>query len=97
MLPLDHSGGQLAFKESGGSLRSLDKPDICPHLEQGSSSPQVSQPTCIKFILILSSHLYLSLPKGFFPSSLPIKTVAYAFPRGPSSIPGYTLEIFLEV
>ena len=37
-----------------------------------------SHPTCLKSILILSSHLGLGIPKGLFPSVLPTK-ILYAF------------------
>jgi hypothetical protein len=33
-----------------------------------------------KYAIILSSHIYLGLPSGFFPSGFPIKTLYAFFP-----------------
>ena len=46
----------------------------CSNSEPDQSSP-FPHPTFWRFILILSSHLYLGLPSVLFPSSLPTKTL----------------------
>ena len=68
----------LLTKALGGSLTFLHKPAIGPDLEQDLTSLQHDKPTSLKFILILSSHLRLGLPKSLFPSGFPNKTL-YAF------------------
>ena len=63
----------LAFKEPRGSLPLLHKSSFGPCLEQGPFL--TSQPTSFKSIWILSFYLCLGLPKGFFPSGFPTKTL----------------------
>ena len=65
----------MPFKEPGGSLPPLHKLAIDLNLQQDIHSPG-SQPTSLKSILILSSHLRLGLPKGLFPSGFPTKTLS---------------------
>ena len=57
------------------------RPCVSPHWSRSTARAIQflgSQPTSLKFILILSSHLCLGLSKGFFLSGFPTKTL-YAF------------------
>ena len=58
-----------------GSLLHLQVPTTCPYSEPEQSSPCPSQPTSWRSILILSSHLWMSLPSDLFPSCLPTKSL----------------------
>ena len=57
------------------SLPHSHVPATCPYPEQHQSSPHSPHPTSWRSVLILSSHLCLGLPSGFFPSCVPAKTL----------------------
>ena len=61
-----------------GSLPNSQQPVTCPCPESDQFSPY-HQPTSVRSILILSSHLLLGLPSGLHPSDFPTKTL-YAPP-----------------
>jgi hypothetical protein len=64
------------FMEPGGSLPCSQEPAPGPYREPDKSNSY--HPISLRFILILSSHLYLGLPCGLFPSCFPTK-ILYAF------------------
>ena len=57
-----------------GPLPRLQVPTTCPSPDPDQSSPYPHPNSC-RSILILSSHLYLGLPSGLFPSSFLTKTL----------------------
>jgi len=61
--------------EPEGSLPRSKQPATCPCPEPHHSSPSPPHPTSCKSILILSSHLLVGIPSGFFPSGFPTKTL----------------------
>jgi len=61
--------------EPDGSLPHSQVPATCPYPEGDQSCPYPHIPTSSRSILILSSHLCLVLPNGFFPSDFPTKTL----------------------
>ena len=63
-----------AFYGTHRFITSLQEPATCPYLEPDQSSP-CPHPTYWRSFLILSSHLGLGLPSGFFPSGFPTKTL----------------------
>jgi hypothetical protein len=70
--------------EPEGSLPHSQQPATCPYLTSDQSSP-CPHPTPWRSISILSSHLCIGLSSGFFPSSLPTKTLScsvYIVPNG---------------
>ena len=60
--------------EHEDSLPHSQVPSTCPYPEPDQSSP-CPQPTSRRPILILSFHLLLVLPSGFFHSGFPTKTL----------------------
>jgi len=62
--------------ELGGSLQHSQEPTICPYPESDQEIPR-PRFTCLKAILILSSHLCLGLMSGLLPLGLPTK-ILYA-------------------
>jgi hypothetical protein len=64
--------------EPEGLLSHLQDPATCPYPEPDRSS-LCPHPTSLISILMLSFHLRLGLPSGFFPSGFPTKTL-YAPP-----------------
>ena len=57
----------MDVKKPGGSLPPLHKSAIGPYVVQDLFSLQHPQPTFLKSILILSSHLRFDIPKGLYP------------------------------
>jgi len=57
------------------SLPRSQAPANCPYSEPDQSSPCHPNSTTVRSILILSCHLSLGLPRGFFPSGLLPKTL----------------------
>ena len=51
-----------------------------PHCGAESTLFLVLKPISLKFILILSSHLRLGLPKGLFPAGVPVKILKALLP-----------------
>jgi hypothetical protein len=64
--------------EPESSLPHSQAPATCPYPEPTPSSPP---PTSWRSILILSSHLSLSLPNGLFPSGFPTRTLCTPLPN----------------
>ena len=68
-----------ATPEKFPALMHSQESAICPHFQQDRSSPC---PTSLRSILMLSSHLCLSLPRGLllsgFPTKIPVCTFALA-------------------
>ena len=61
--------------EPEGSLSHLKESTTCRYPKPDQSSPCTPHHTSRKSILILSSHLWLGLPSGLFPSGFPTKTL----------------------
>jgi len=55
--------------EPDGSLLHSQEPTTSPYPEPDESSPRPHPISC-RSVLILSSHLYLGLPSGLFPSGI---------------------------
>ena len=63
--------------EPEGSLPHSQVPATCPYTEPPRSKPYLPHRTSWRSVLILSSHLSLSLPICFFPSGFLTKTTLY--------------------
>jgi hypothetical protein len=59
--------------EPEGSLPCSQEPSTVPYPEPDQSSPCHTILSLLWFILILSSHLYLDIFSGLFPSGFPTK------------------------
>jgi len=66
--------------EPEGSAPHSQVPTTCPYPQPAQSSSYPPHPTSWRSILILSSHLSLGLPTGFFPSGFPTKTLYTPLP-----------------
>jgi hypothetical protein len=75
--------------EPKDSLPHSQQPAICPYREPVRSTP-CPNPTSLRSILILSSHLRLGLTSGLVPSHLPTKTLyAYVLASTRATWPAY--------
>jgi hypothetical protein len=61
--------------EPESSILPPHKRDACPYPEPDQSNPRLQKPISLRFFLMLSSDLRLSLPSGLLLSGLPIKTL----------------------
>jgi hypothetical protein len=77
------------FKEPEGSSPCSQKPSTGPYPEPVRSSSHHPILFLLRSILILSAHLRLGLPSGFFPSGFPTNII-YAFLVSP--IPNHFAE-----
>jgi hypothetical protein len=59
------------FMEVGGSSPCSQEPSTGPNSEQDRFSPKHPILSLLKSILLLSTHLCISLPSGFFPFGFP--------------------------
>jgi hypothetical protein len=66
--------------EPKGSLPCSQEPAIGPYPEPDASSSHLPKAISLKYNLTLSSHLYLSLMSGLFPSDFLIKISYSSFP-----------------